>query len=197
MKYPKINIDGPYDAVAGDALSYDIAVMIGAGIGVTPFASWLKSLKHRIQKRSELKLLKALYFVWICRDITNFKWFLDILQEIEQHPELCGKIYISLYCTSTNKEEQRRTLHAANDRRISGLRSFRAHIGRPKVQKLLSEVADSTERSLIRNKQLTGILLRAQVGVFCCAPESLNREVKQLCKEMSTRLVDFEYQQEY
>ena len=37
-----IYIDGPYGAPSQDWFLYDVAVFIGAGIGVTPFASILK-----------------------------------------------------------------------------------------------------------------------------------------------------------
>jgi NADPH oxidase len=194
-KCPRIHVDGPYDAVAGDIMAYDIAVMIGGGIGVTPFASWLKSLKHRVHHPSGLGTLKKVYFIWICRDIANFKWFLDILQEIERDPKCREMICISLYCTSKNKDDRRQTMQTVNTRRISGLQCFRAHIGRPTMKNILKDVADEAKHELYRRS--TWIPMRTQVGVFCCAPKALNQEVKQLCSDMSERLVNFEYQQEY
>lgn len=39
---PKVRIDGPYGAPAEDVFKSEVAVLVGAGIGVTPFASILK-----------------------------------------------------------------------------------------------------------------------------------------------------------
>ena len=39
---PSVRIDGPYGAPAEDVFDVEVAVLVGAGIGVTPFASILK-----------------------------------------------------------------------------------------------------------------------------------------------------------
>jgi predicted ferric reductase len=39
---PKVYVDGPYGSPAEDVFKYEIAILVGAGIGVTPFASILK-----------------------------------------------------------------------------------------------------------------------------------------------------------
>lgn len=41
---PLVRIDGPYGAPAQDVFSCDVAILIGAGIGVTPFSSILKNI---------------------------------------------------------------------------------------------------------------------------------------------------------
>lgn len=45
--YPKIYIDGPYGAASQDYVKYDIVVLIGLGIGATPFISILKDVLHK------------------------------------------------------------------------------------------------------------------------------------------------------
>lgn len=49
-QYPKIYIDGPYGAASQDHIKYDIVVMVGLGIGVTPFISILKDFASRVKK---------------------------------------------------------------------------------------------------------------------------------------------------
>lgn len=51
-QYPKIYIDGPYGAASQDHVKYDIVVMVGLGIGVTPFISILKDVATRLNKSS-------------------------------------------------------------------------------------------------------------------------------------------------
>lgn len=47
---PKIYIDGPYGAASQDYIKYDIVVLIGLGIGATPFISILKDVATGLQK---------------------------------------------------------------------------------------------------------------------------------------------------
>ena len=44
---PQIYIDGPFGAPSSNIFRAEHAVLIGTGIGVTPFASILQSIMHR------------------------------------------------------------------------------------------------------------------------------------------------------
>src|ERR1700712_2012109 len=46
QRMPTLRIDGPYGAPAEDVFANEVAVLIGTGIGVTPFASVLKHIWH-------------------------------------------------------------------------------------------------------------------------------------------------------
>uniref|UniRef100_A0A7N0UWX5 Uncharacterized protein n=1 Tax=Kalanchoe fedtschenkoi TaxID=63787 RepID=A0A7N0UWX5_KALFE len=50
---PKLLIDGPYGAPAQDYRKYDILLLVGLGIGATPFISILKDLLNNIVKMEE------------------------------------------------------------------------------------------------------------------------------------------------
>ncbi|CAJ2650679.1 unnamed protein product [Trifolium pratense] len=47
---PKLRIDGPYGAPAQDYAKYDVLLLVGLGIGATPFISILKDLLYNIVK---------------------------------------------------------------------------------------------------------------------------------------------------
>jgi len=79
---PRVRIDGPYGAPAEDVFSNKVAILIGAGIGVTPFASILKHIWYR-QKKGKLGSLQRVEFIWVCRDAPSFGWFQSLLQEVE------------------------------------------------------------------------------------------------------------------
>ncbi|PFX22929.1 NADPH oxidase 3 [Stylophora pistillata] len=80
---PRLAVDGPFGTSSTDVFKYDVIMCIGAGIGVTPFASILKSVWYRQNKRhSDLKIQKV-YFFWICRDEKAFEWFTDLLRYLE------------------------------------------------------------------------------------------------------------------
>ena len=67
-----------------DVFEHPVAMLVGAGIGVTPFASVLKSLYYRITEEGSGLVLKKLYFVWICPETYAFEWFANLFQELEQ-----------------------------------------------------------------------------------------------------------------
>ena len=79
---PVVLVDGPYGAPAEDVFKSEVAILVGAGIGVTPFASILKHIWYR-QKRGTLGALRRVGFFWICRDAPSFGWFQSLLQEVE------------------------------------------------------------------------------------------------------------------
>jgi len=46
-------IDGPYGAPAQDHWKYDVVLLVGLGIGATPFVSILRDLLNNIIKQQE------------------------------------------------------------------------------------------------------------------------------------------------
>ncbi|KAL5288492.1 NOX5 family protein [Megaselia abdita] len=101
----KVYIDGPYGAPSSHIFSAQHAVLIGTGIGVTPFASILQSIMHRYLKGrhtcpcckhefvAEIPMmnLKKVDFFWINRDQRSFEWFVNLLSKFEiEQAELGG-----------------------------------------------------------------------------------------------------------
>lgn len=82
LQLPRIRIDGPYGAPSEDVFRSDLAVLIGGGIGVTPFASILKHIWYR-QRAGKLGRLRHVEFIWVCREPRGFAWFNSVLREIE------------------------------------------------------------------------------------------------------------------
>lgn len=58
-------------------------MLVGAGIGVTPFASILKSIWYRMTHGKQQTRLRKVYFFWVCRDFGSFEWFKSLLSAIE------------------------------------------------------------------------------------------------------------------
>ena len=98
--------DGPFGSASEEVFDHDIAVMVGAGIGVTPFASILKDVRQKIDVLNRSRLdtdmlqellqalgrwsgssrtslsLKKLYFFWTTRNQGAFHWFGDLLTSL-------------------------------------------------------------------------------------------------------------------
>lgn len=80
---PRVYIDGPFGSASEDVFKYEVAVLVGAGIGVTPFASILKSIWYRMRYPQQKSRLRKVYFFWVCRDFGSFEWFRSLLMAIE------------------------------------------------------------------------------------------------------------------
>ena len=88
--FPRIRIDGPYSSLAGDVFKHEVSVMVGAGIGVAPWASTLKSIWHlRNDAEANAKSrLKRLEFIWICKDILQYKWLHEQILALEEQSQM-------------------------------------------------------------------------------------------------------------
>jgi predicted ferric reductase len=90
---PRVYIDGPFGSASEDVFKFEVAVLVGAGIGVTPFASILKSIWYRMNYPQGRTRLRKVYFFWICRDFGSFEWFRSLLlaieaQDVDDHIEI-------------------------------------------------------------------------------------------------------------
>ncbi|KAF9082436.1 hypothetical protein BGX23_012467 [Mortierella sp. AD031] len=81
---PRVLLDGPYGSPSEDAFNYEIAVLVGADIGVTPFASVLKHIWYSVMQPTKITTLRKVYFFWVCRDRDAFEWFQDLLIALEE-----------------------------------------------------------------------------------------------------------------
>jgi len=94
---PRIYIDGPFGSASEDVFKYEIAILVGAGIGVTPFASILKSMWYRMNYPQQKTRLRKVYFFWVCRDFGSFEWFRSLLLAIEAQ-DMTDRIEIHTVC---------------------------------------------------------------------------------------------------
>ena len=82
---PKIRIEGPYGGGNQDWYKFEVAVMVGGGIGVTPYASILNDLVFGTStNRYSGVACKKVYFLWICPSHRYFEWFIDVLRDVER-----------------------------------------------------------------------------------------------------------------
>jgi predicted ferric reductase len=159
-------LDGPYGAPAEDVFRTEVAVLVGAGIGVTPFASVLASLLARSEG--------AAPGIGPCGGCTSCGWR-AISTPSSGLPTSCarsrtrdtrGLFDLRMWITSARADAAGGTLGVALDLLaahtgrdpITGLRA-RARFGQPDWDALLDEVA----------KAHAG----AATGVFFCGPHGL------------------------
>ncbi|EDN03387.1 hypothetical protein HCAG_01252 [Histoplasma mississippiense (nom. inval.)] len=123
---PRVYIDGPFGSASEDVFKYEIAVLVGAGIGVTPFASILKSIWYRMNYPQKKTRLSKVYFFWVCRDFGSFEWFRSLLLAIEAQ-DMANHIEIHTYLTARIKVDDATNIMIndanAEQDTITGLRS--------------------------------------------------------------------------
>ncbi|KAJ1975517.1 hypothetical protein H4R34_004305 [Dimargaris verticillata] len=170
---PRLLVDGPYGTPTEHVFDYEVAVLVGAGIGVTPYASILKSLWHRVTQPGKMNQLRKVYFMWICRDIQAFEWFQDLLVALEQE-DLGDFLEVRAYLTGKLSEDQIRNLaiRATEDGpdALTG-RKNPTFYGRPNFDQTFAEIAWEQPKQL--------------VGVFCCGPRPVATTIRQVCKRFS------------
>ena len=171
-------IDGPFGTASEDVYDYEVAVLVGAGIGVTPFASILKDLWYRIMEVSQLKL-RRVYFIWTARDKSAFEWFASIISALEGE-NLDDFLRISVYLTAKlSLEEAREIAYAGgegtNDA-ITGLRSP-TFFGRPNFDQIYQQVRDENYDP----SRLT------VCGVFLCGPAVIAKKLRFLANKYTDK----------
>ena len=67
-----------------DVFFHEVGLLVGAGIGVTPFASILKSIFYKLTNENTQLRLKKVYFYWICPEPNSFEWFADLMISLEK-----------------------------------------------------------------------------------------------------------------
>jgi NADPH oxidase 5 len=170
-----VYLDGPYGTPSTDIFESQYAVLIGAGIGVTPFASILKSILYRNQHHSSNINLKKVHFYWLNREQKAFEWFVELLSQIEI--EDTNKLFdLNLYLTGAQQKSDMKssTLFVAMDLMhsqtkvdlITGLKS-RTKTGRPDWDHIFRDL----EKQHAPHK----------VDVFFCGPPGLSTQLKSLC----------------
>lgn len=200
MPFTHIRIHGPNGAPTQDYLRYERVVLVGAGIGVTPFASILREImaKWRSKKceccghinRSvhESDLLKRVQFHWVTREQTDLSWFAPELSELasmdsegrlEIHQHITG---ISVTGTETSRSLVETVQRVAHEKQshdiISGITGAKqlTHFGRPHWKTYLRKIAQDFQGK--------------RIGVFYCGPTRLENVLRIVCRELSESYLD-------
>ncbi|KAI0932076.1 hypothetical protein AcW1_000702 [Taiwanofungus camphoratus] len=194
---PVVRIDGPYGAPAEDVFDVEVAVLIGAGIGVTPFASILKHIWYH-QKKGTLQSLKRVEFFWICRDAPSFGWFQTLLQEVEAAQADPNFLRINIYLTQKIGEDMLWNI-AVNDPGseydpLTLLRT-RTMFGRPDWKSIYGRLRQALEVG--QYLPGTNSQLKTTVGTYFCGPGVLAKSIKEACQASTTPNIKFTFAKEH
>ncbi|XP_046447189.1 NADPH oxidase 5-like [Daphnia pulex] len=197
--YPlEIAIDGPYGTPSSHIFRAQHAVLVAAGIGVTPFASILQSIMHRYyvsrqscprchhswvsQMPDTIMNLKKVDFFWINREQRSFEWFVEVLSQLEMEQAEMGSalgrfLDLHMYITSALKKTDLKAvglqmaldlIHAKDKRDLVTGLKTRTNAGRPNWDKIFQKLVDED---------------KGKVTVFYCGPPQLAKELRKKCNE--------------
>ncbi|VIO91716.1 Uncharacterized protein BM_BM4466 [Brugia malayi] len=177
-----LHLHGPYGDGNQDWRNFEIAVLIGGGIGVTPYASILTDLvTEKMSGRYTNVKCEKVYFIWVCSTHKNYEWFIEVLHNVEELDKE-DLLEIHIFVTQFfHKFDLRTTMlyicekHFRSDSNgrsmFTGLNAVN-HFGRPNFEALFK---------FIQNKHRD---VQA-VGVFSCGPNSINKEIRKACREVN------------
>ncbi|XP_064404880.1 cytochrome b-245 heavy chain-like [Halichondria panicea] len=171
---PTISVDGPFGTASEDVFSHEVGLLVGAGIGVTPFASILKSVFYKLTQEDTALKLRKVYFYWICPEPSAFEWFADLLQSVESQMASKGIsdfLDTHIYLTRGWQDSQAFSimLQEGDDRdAITGLQA-KTHFGRPDWNKEFDSISQAHPNT--------------SVGVFFCGPSVLSHNLHRYCNE--------------
>ncbi|KAF9593588.1 hypothetical protein IFM89_024222 [Coptis chinensis] len=187
-RFPKVLIKGPYGAPAQNYKKYDILLLIGLGIGATPFISILKDLLNNIKPSYTVSRYPSggkgkgpgrAYFYWVTREQGSFEWFKGVMDDIVDFDQ-DHVIEMHNYLTSVYEEGDARSAlitmvqslqHAKNGVDIVSESRIRTHFARPNWRKVFTH--------------LTNVHRSSRIGVFYCGSPVLTKQLRDLCQEFT------------
>jgi len=205
--FPRVLIDGPYGAPAQDYKQYEVVLLVGLGIGATPFISIIKDIINNIKQVDEdlesgelnqnqnqqpntFRTRRA-YFYWVTREEGSFDWFRGVMNDIAETDKK-GVIELHNYCTSVYEEGDARSAliamlqqlnHAKNGVDVVSGTRVKTHFARPNWRNVYKRLA------LNHRGQ--------RIGVFYCGAPALTKELRQHANDFSrASTTKFEFHKE-
>ncbi|KAK2751774.1 hypothetical protein FQN55_009216 [Onygenales sp. PD_40] len=200
---PKIRIDGPYGAPAEDVFNNEVAILIGTGIGVTPWAAILKNIWHLRASPNPPTRLRRVEFIWVCKDTSSFEWFQALLSSLEAQSAAdagAGQEFLRIHTYLTQRFDQDT---AANiylnsvGQQLDPLTELRTgtKFGRPDFARFFTAM----KQGLMDQTYMSGLdaSLRTDVGVYFCGPNPAAKQIKKATKDCTTNEVRFRFWKEH
>ncbi|KAL4180828.1 hypothetical protein AMTRI_Chr12g234330 [Amborella trichopoda] len=204
---PRLLVDGPYGAPAQDYRNYDVLLLVGLGIGATPFISILRDLLNNIKlsedqtdtntdfsrsddssnsfismassKKKQPQRTTHAHFYWVTREASSFEWFKGVMDEVAEMDQK-GIIEMHNYLTCVYEEgDARSTLLTM----VQALNHAKHGVDIVSGTRVRTHFARPDWR-----KVFTKIASKhpyKTVGVFYCGMPVLAKELKRMSHELS------------
>ena len=174
----QIRVEGPIGAPSQQYRDHAVVVLIGAGVGVTPMVSVVRSLLDNPGK------VRKAYFYWTTKKVSTV--FNDLMEEIYER-DVNHLIEIRHFVTSAKRDNRNlgdvlfhyaaNAIHAKTDADIVlgyHNKNHQVQVGRPRWNQELRHAAGTAKELGEKN-----------VGVFLCGPERMAEDVRKECLSVS------------
>ncbi|KAK1607607.1 hypothetical protein QYE76_031280 [Lolium multiflorum] len=218
---PRLLVDGPYGAPAQDFRNYDVLLLVGLGIGATPFISILRDLLNNIKLADELMDIametsrsedisntfsvstagsnkrrvyrtSRAHFYWVTREPGSFEWFKGVMDEVAEMDKK-GVIELHNYLTSVYEERDARTTLLSMVQALNHAKHGVDIVSGTRVRTHFARPNWKEEFTRIASKHPS-----STVGVFYCGKPTLAKELKKLSLDMSHKTTTrFHFHKEY
>ncbi|CAD6245363.1 unnamed protein product [Miscanthus lutarioriparius] len=212
---PRLLVDGPYGAPAQDFRNYDVLLLVGLGIGATPFISILRDLLNNIKLADELMpvrgqrqqlervngeqqqqeagipnklrtLLLGHKGAWIVRVVSG------VMNEVAEM-DMKGVIELHNYLTSVYEERDARTTLLSMVQALNHAKHGVDIVSGTRVRTHFARPNWKEVFTRIASKHPN-----STVGVFYCGRPTLAKELKKLSLDMSHKTgTRFDFHKEY
>ncbi|KAG6520892.1 respiratory burst oxidase homolog protein E-like [Zingiber officinale] len=221
-RLPRLFVDGPYGAPAQDFRNYDVLLLVGLGIGATPFISILRDLLNNIKLADELMDLametsrseissasyslstsssinkkrshrtSSAHFYWVTREAGSFEWFKGVMNDVADMDKK-GIIEMHNYLTSVYEERDARTTLLSM---VQALNHAKHGVDIVSGIRVRTHFARPNWKEVFT--KLASKHPGATVGVFYCGAPTLAKELRNLSLEMSHKTsTRFHFHKEY
>ncbi|XP_067931933.1 dual oxidase 1-like [Watersipora subatra] len=190
---PNVYVDGPFGSGQQDWYNFEVSVLVGAGIGVTPYASILKDFVHMMRTKNRFKIkCQKVYFIWSTNNQRSFEWLIDILKQVEEvdiNSTVSTNIFITQFFQGFDLRTSMLYVFEEHAKKLGGASLFTGlkattNFGRPKFLEIFKTISE--EHLRVKN-----------IGVFSCGPPALTKGVEQACiKSSATTHSQFQHHYE-
>lgn len=181
-KLPQVLIRGPFGTPSQHYSHYKNLMVIGTGVGATPFASIMRDFIHN--KKQNSSKTNTFDFYWINRKPTSNSWLSSLFKELLNNEDVKNFIKIRMFFTNPQQRYDLRSvllwrgleiLHQ-NGVKINGLELFDLmHWGRPDWDEIFQNKIKEIKKGT--------------VGLFFCGNNHVAKELHQKCLKYSGKVV--------
>ncbi|XP_021804998.1 respiratory burst oxidase homolog protein E [Prunus avium] len=219
---PRLFVDGPYGAPAQEYRNYDVLLLVGLGIGATPFISILRDLLNSTKTAEEQmdsntetsrsedsqnsftsssltpgdkkksQRTTNAHFYWVTREPGSFEWFKGVMDEVAEMDQK-GQIELHNYLTSVYEEGDARSTLITMVQALNHAKHGVDILSGTRVRTHFARPNWKEVFTKIASKHPY-----STVGVFYCGMPMLAKELKVLSHELSHKTsTRFEFHKEY
>ena len=180
---PELIVDGPYGSSSEEVFGYKTVILVGAGIGVTPFASIMRSivLKHKYKQalrsggRSDPDAAPEdlrVHFFWACRDRREFDSFKGLLKDdIRSESALKDNFFFNLYMSGETEVTDKKVQQSLDEY----ARWTKLFTGRPNWNRIFKAIRKDAKPG-------------EHVGVFMCGPPAIAKQLRDASRRHSDKI---------